>query len=906
MTDKTRIRKVIKPLVGSIAAVLLSGSVAHAAKESGGATWVTNPVNGDWGNPSNWAPATVPQNFGDTAFFNNSRINQIGVNNRFVDIDSMVFNANGGSFSFTISNFGTLELEGRGIVNDSGKTQNFFIGGTHEGGEGGGGVGVMEFTGTASAGKNVVITAFGSSDGGEGGRLFFFNNSSAGKATLIALGGAAPSGSFPPFGTFFLPGGGIYLENNSQADQASIILRGNGFLDISLHSPGNVFIGSLSGDGTVFLGSNNLNVGGNGENTTFLGRILDGGEGAGLPRQQPGIRRSLSFGFAAGGSLTKIGTGVLNLTGQNGYTGNTYVNEGTLLVNGSIVSPFTFVNPGGTLGGSGWIGGAVINNGLVSPGNSPGTLSIKGNYSQSSQGGLLIQVASGSVYDKLAIGGVANLGGTVFVDPLDPSKLKVGQTFDFLNAKGGVNGTFGDVVDLDQNTLLRFKLKYGTNDVFLQSFVAPFTGLTGLTPNQQSVAAALDSIANDKGARKLINFLATQPINQLPGDFDKLAAEEFTSIFTIGTSFDNVQSQSLQSYLDTLRSGGGFSAGGLALNGFSVNYAGPIQFRTGAAGPNGDDGKSSKEIQQVAPTENRWGAFLTGTGEWVGVSDDANARGYDIANGGFTLGVDYKINSHLAVGLMAGYVGTGVDLNDGGRVFANGGKLGLYATWFENRQPVEAAPSGLSKDSSKDSSKEAPVMQPVDPGLYADIAVVGGYSSYDVRRSALEGTARGDTDGGDLNVLFGAGYDFKRGNFTFGPTASFNYTYVGVGSFNESGSLAPLHIGSQHQESIRTAFGAKASYDWKCGGLLIKPELRAAWQHEYGDATYAIDSSFANGAGGNFTVWGPRIGRDSFLLGAGFAVQVNDRLSTYFYYDGELGRTRYDSHAVSGGVRVAF
>ena len=198
----------------------------------------------------------------------------------------------------------------------------------------------------------------------------------------------------------------------------------------------------------------------------------------------------------------------------------------------------------------------------------------------------------------------------------------------------------------------------------------------------------------------------------------------------------------------------------------------------------------------------------------------------------------------------------------------------------------------------------APVQ--VDPGWYADLAVVGGYSSYNVHRSALEGTARGDTDGGDLNVLVGAGYDFKRGGFTFGPTASFNYTYVGVGSFTEDGSLAPLHFDSQGQESIRTALGIKASYDWKVGGLLIKPEVRAAWQHEYGDAAYELNSSFANGAGSTFTVNGPRIGRDSFLLGAGFAIQFNERLSTFFYYDGELGRTRYDSHNVTGGVRFAF
>ena len=42
------------------------------------------------------------------------------------------------------------------------------------------------------------------------------------------------------------------------------------------------------------------------------------------------------------------------------------------------------------------------------------------------------------------------------------------------------------------------------------------------------------------------------------------------------------------------------------------------------------------------------------------------------------------------------------------------------------------------------------------------------------------------------------------------------------------------------------------------------------------------------------------------LVGAGFAIHWNDRLSTYAYYDGELFRTNYLSNNVSAGFRLSF
>jgi uncharacterized protein with beta-barrel porin domain len=75
---------------------------------------------------------------------------------------------------------------------------------------------------------------------------------------------------------------------------------------------------------------------------------------------------------------------------------------------------------------------------------------------------------------------------------------------------------------------------------------------------------------------------------------------------------------------------------------------------------------------------------------------------------------------------------------------------------------------------------------------------------------------------------------------------------------------------------------------------------------EYGDTAYSIVSGFATGAGNNFTVSGPEIGRDSLLVGASTTVIWNERFSTYIFYDGEVARTNYESHNVSGGVRITF
>lgn len=583
------------------------------------------------------------------------------------------------------------------------------------------------------------------------------------------------------------------------------------------------------------------------------------------------------FEVAGGlGTLEKNGAGTLRLTGNDAFSDHTLISGGKLQVDGTLTTPRTYINSGGTLAGNGYIQGNVYNYaGNVAPGDSPGTLTIRGNYLQTDKGTLTIQVkgAKAGQHDLLAVTQHASIDGNLRIQNTGVGALlKPGKKIAIVTANGGVSGTF---LNVDHgNTLPINRVVYSSNTVSLEGISNPFGGYAlgnGYTPNQIAVAQGLDKIAFQNKQPKLLNYLLSEPTSKLPSDYDRIAPEELTSVFTIGTALANVQTANLQRRTDDIRAGShGFSASGFATAGSGPLYSG------GVAGPSGSsDGKDSKEVKNVVPAEDRWGVFITGVGEWVNVSGDGNARGYDITTGGFTVGADYKVTPNFAIGIMAGYAGTGTDLNNGGRVFVNGGKLGLYSTYFTG-------------------------------GFYVDAAVNGGYNSYDLRRAGLEGTARSSTDGGELNVLFATGYDFKVGGFTVGPTASFQYTYLGIDDFEERGSLAPLRFHSQGQDSLRTAFGLKASYDWKVGGVVIRPELRAAWQHEFGDDRYALDSSFNNGNGDLFTVNGPVIGRDSLLLGAGFAILWNERTSTYVYYDGELGRSNYNAHNVSGGVRVSF
>ncbi len=156
--------------------------------------------------------------------------------------------------------------------------------------------------------------------------------------------------------------------------------------------------------------------------------------------------------------LIKTGTGTLTLLNTDTYAGQTIVDSGGLVVNGRLLDTAITVN-GGTLSGDGKVAAtAVQSSGVLSPGDSPGILTVAS-----------VSLATGSTFNE-ELGGTAvgrkyaqmviPAGGTVTLDNpalnisfLDGFLPKVGQRFVIINNQGGssVVGTFSqgsmDTVD---------------------------------------------------------------------------------------------------------------------------------------------------------------------------------------------------------------------------------------------------------------------------------------------------------------------------------------------------------------------------------------------------------------------------------------------------------------------------
>ena len=304
---------------------------------------------------------------------------------------------------------------------------------------------------------------------------------------------------------------------------SEVVLNDLSRLDISNITTPAQTIAALrgSGDPTVLLGSKNLIVN-QAISTTYPGLI----QGT--------------------GSFTKQGSGILTLAGNSpDFHGGVVVDGGTLLINGFLGGGANTiaVSPNAILGGSGILAGTVTNSGSVQPGNSIGTLTINGNYTQNASGELVVEINEAGAADLLDVTGTATLGGTLQVDP-EPGLYLEGTTYTFLTA-GSVIGQFS-------NTSSTRSLNYAINyfPTQAQLLILGSSILLPARPNGNAGSVAdylfcssfdfantdLDTVA--EALLILPTDQYAQALNKLtPSQFGAFALNELENNFSIANSF---------------------------------------------------------------------------------------------------------------------------------------------------------------------------------------------------------------------------------------------------------------------------------------------------------------------------------------------------------------------------------
>ncbi|MEX1048321.1 MAG: autotransporter domain-containing protein [Akkermansiaceae bacterium] len=393
-----------------------------------------------------------------------------------------------------------------------------------------------------------------------------------------------------------------------------------------------------------------------------------------------------------------------------------------------------------------------------------------------------------------------------------------------------------------------------------------FTQFAG-NPNQMQVAQALNrwAASNPSGDRaEVLDALVASGDYQK--GFEAMMPSQYASLPNMAFNQANALNSGMFQRLWVVRvNGQGFS---------STLSPAPLQGEMG--------GVDDMEAFAIRPSrDTKWGTFVDGNGIFADGGDVANLQNYRSQSGGVSAGASYKWTDNLATGVYVGYQGLQAQY-DNGQTIDNAVRFGVFGTYEIG-------------------------------GLYFNALVGGAYHDYSVERDiefgSIDRTARGRPVAGEFDLAIGTGYDFKAGDFTFGPFTTMQYTYLGVQGFEETGADSlNLDVDPYNSSSLLYTLGAQVGYNLKVSSsVLITPTLFAGWQHEFLQDGYQINSSFNTGGPASpFSYNTGTPARDNFYGGVGVTVGIGERWQATAIYSSFVGGDNQNSQNVYLGLGLNF
>ncbi|AZE72530.1 YapH protein [Pseudomonas synxantha] len=673
--------------------------------------------------------------------------------------------------------------------------------------------------------------------------------------TVTVVGNQGFTGlQFLDAGYTLAAGEGGSLSPTNAADGSLAAVRVNSGVTTQIDAPlvGTGGINKLDA-GTLLLTGANTYTGGTtvsggtlaGTTTSLRGRILNNARLLFVQRTNGQFSGTLS----GTGALVKQGAGALLLTGNQPFSGTVAVDEGVLQVGnaanpGAVLGGQVSVASGAGLTGNGSVG-SLVNNGSVTPDG--GKLSVAGNFTNASTGALNL-VITPSTTGSLAVGGTANLGGTLNVINLAPY---AGATTYTLLTAGAVNGTFA-TTNLENLAFLNTALNYSPTQVALAvSRNNVSYASVAATDNQRGVAAALGSGAAVGGAA-VQNALLNADVAGARAAFDSLSGE--------------IHASTASAMLEDSR---------YVRDAVNERLRQPGCYRE-------DDPRNA-----LAPSENRLTSagchgemvgWMRVLGTWGHLGGDSNTAKLDRNLSGFLLGTDKQVDDAWRVGVAAGYTRSDLDAKRrNSSADVDSYHLMAYTAY---QQEAFAARMGVAYSWHDIESKR-------------NVAVGG-----EGQRLKADYKAR------SAQVFGEVGYTIQTASVALEPFAGLAYVNYDSDTIKEKGGSAALR-GDADQDITYSTLGVRIGQTITLGnGSKLTPRGSIGWRHAFGDTKPDADLSFING-GGSFSTQGVPIAKDSAVVEAGLDYQISQNGKLGLGYSGQLSRNDKD-HAVTVSFSLGF
>lgn len=588
-------------------------------------------------------------------------------------------------------------------------------------------------------------------------------------------------------------------------------------------------------------------------------------------------------GLSGPASVTIL-SGTTTVTGTNAYTGATAVNGGTLVVEGSITaSSGLTVAAGATLGGSGQLPSTTVS-GAISPGNSPGTLTVNGNLTFNS-GSTYVAEVQGAVADRLVVTGAAALAGTLRLVPLGGTYV-FATPYTLLSAAGGASGAFATVETQGSfGAGVTTRVDYTATQVRLTLVPAPLAPIVAAqtpivaaptqilsTPsagrgNAYAVALGIDRAVAGGAIPSALFPIYDLPAQAIPAAVNQLSGEAHSAAPALAVS---AADQFLRAMLDPL------AAGRLAPDG-----TGPGEAAFSALVRKGHDLPSARPVFLDAPRYSVWGAGFGSQAHNEGSARIGSAK-RELSDGHLAVGADVLIAPRTVVGFA---------LSGGAARASLGGGLGTV--------DAEAYQAGLYG---------ATRLGPLNLGA----ALSYGRLEHDVRRAIPVLGTGGLAASYATNAWSGrlqASVEIVGWNgLSVSPLAALQTVHVRSPAVREASHTGPaagaLTLARRSDVTARSELGVQIDVTSAVAGLPVTGYVRAGWAHYYRrDAS--VSATITGLAGSSFAVEGAKPARNAALVAAGLDLRIGKNVTLGARFDGELSgpANRYGG---SAQLRVSF